>query len=227
MIGDFIMNKQFFKFTALPVGIFIILLYVTPLITNLFHASVSTYLLVYILMQVLLLAVGPMCLYKREYLDSLKDFQKHLAKYVLLAVVLWIVIAITQVLSAKMTGVSASNQTFINSVTDKGTLLSFSLSIVLTFVAPINEELIFRRILIGNFKSYVPVWALIIVSSILFGFIHMHTFQDLQVIFPYIIIGLLFACAYVKNKYNIVVSTFCHIFLNFVVSVIGLIAASR
>lgn len=222
-----IMNKQFYKFTCLPILMFIVLLYVTPMLTNVFHASISTYLVVYMLMQVLLLAVGPMCLYKNEYLDSLKLFKKHIFKYVMLAIILWIIIAVAQVIAAKMTGVSASNQTFINSVTDKGTLLSFALSIVLTFVAPINEEMIFRRILIGNFKNHIPVWALVIISSILFGLIHMHTVQDLQVIFPYILIGLLFAGAYIKDQYNIVVSTFCHIFLNLVVAVIGLIAASR
>ncbi len=44
--------------------------------------------------------------------------------------------------------------------------------ITLVIVAPVAEEVLFRGYLFGRLKKYVPVWAAIIATSVLFGLVH-------------------------------------------------------
>ena len=48
-------------------------------------------------------------------------------------------------------------------------ILAFTTLVV---IAPIAEEILFRGYLYGKLKRFVPVWAAILVTSVLFGFIH-------------------------------------------------------
>lgn len=42
----------------------------------------------------------------------------------------------------------------------------------LVIVAPVAEEVIFRGYLFGKLKKFVPIWIAVLVTSLLFGFIH-------------------------------------------------------
>ena len=44
--------------------------------------------------------------------------------------------------------------------------------VTLVVVAPAAEELLFRGYLYGRLKKFVPIWAAIIATSLLFGFVH-------------------------------------------------------
>ena len=44
--------------------------------------------------------------------------------------------------------------------------------ITLVVIAPVAEEILFRGYLFNKLRKYVPVWAAILATSILFGFIH-------------------------------------------------------
>lgn len=44
--------------------------------------------------------------------------------------------------------------------------------ITLVVLAPVAEEVVFRGYLLGKLRNYVPVWLAIVVTSVLFGFIH-------------------------------------------------------
>ncbi len=44
--------------------------------------------------------------------------------------------------------------------------------LTLVVIAPVAEEILFRGYLFGNLKKFVPIWIAILVTSLLFGFIH-------------------------------------------------------
>jgi membrane protease YdiL (CAAX protease family) len=44
--------------------------------------------------------------------------------------------------------------------------------ITLVIIAPISEEILFRGYLLGKLRKYVPVWAAVLVTSLLFGIVH-------------------------------------------------------
>ena len=48
-------------------------------------------------------------------------------------------------------------------------LLAF---LTLVIVAPVSEEILFRGYLLGKLRKYVPVWAAILITSLLFGLVH-------------------------------------------------------
>jgi len=66
----------------------------------------------------------------------------------------------------------------INQVQDTGfEQLSYRYEYILAFttlvvVAPLAEEILFRGYLYGKLKKFVPVWAAILATSLLFGFLH-------------------------------------------------------
>ncbi len=44
--------------------------------------------------------------------------------------------------------------------------------LTLVVIAPVAEETLFRGYLYGKLKRYVPIWVAILITSVLFGFIH-------------------------------------------------------
>jgi len=42
----------------------------------------------------------------------------------------------------------------------------------LVIVAPVSEEILFRGYLLGKLRKYIPVWAAILITSLLFGIVH-------------------------------------------------------
>ena len=48
-------------------------------------------------------------------------------------------------------------------------LLAFT---TLVIIAPISEEILFRGYLLGRLRKYVPVWAAVLVTSLLFAIVH-------------------------------------------------------
>jgi membrane protease YdiL (CAAX protease family) len=44
--------------------------------------------------------------------------------------------------------------------------------ITLVIIAPVSEEILFRGYLLGKLRKYVPVWAAILVTSLLFAIVH-------------------------------------------------------
>ncbi|MDB5180066.1 MAG: rane protein of unknown function [Candidatus Saccharibacteria bacterium] len=44
--------------------------------------------------------------------------------------------------------------------------------VTLVIIAPVSEEILFRGYLLGKLRKYVPVWASILITSLLFGIVH-------------------------------------------------------
>ncbi|WP_340851579.1 type II CAAX endopeptidase family protein [Ligilactobacillus salivarius] len=74
--------------------------------------------------------------------------------------------------------------------------------------APVMEELIFRKVLFGNFSRFIPFLPAALVSSLLFSLAHMDGHFLI-----YASIGLLFCYIYYRTG-TIITSIFNHIFLN-------------
>ncbi len=81
-------------------------------------------------------------------------------------------------------------------------------------IGPIVEELVFRGcILRGLVKLRINPAIAIIISSIIFGFIHVSSAGDYTQIFPYIFMGIALGAIFYKSD-SIVESTIVHILLN-------------
>lgn len=103
-----------------------------------------------------------------------------------------------------------------------GGILGKVVSIITTgIIGPINEEFVFRKIIIGEGKTYFSEKACLIVSSILFGLIHIFSIYDLLSSIVFILAGLFLGFIYIK-KQNIIFTTGTHILNNSIVNLIEL-----
>src|SRR5699024_12749916 len=73
----------------------------------------------------------------------------------------------------------------------------------------IFEEIIFRRILFGDFNEKFNVWIAAFVSSLIFSLVHM----DMQTLIVYMVMGLVFAYIYWKTI-RIIIPILVHVSIN-------------
>ncbi|HKL61303.1 MAG TPA: type II CAAX endopeptidase family protein [Acholeplasma sp.] len=87
--------------------------------------------------------------------------------------------------------------------------------IPVVFFAPIVEELVFRKAIFSLFKSD---YTALIISSLLFGLIHVSSEASIQAFIvngiAYVVSGFALGYVYIKNKHNIWASIFVHAFSN-------------
>ncbi|MBC1499345.1 CPBP family intramembrane metalloprotease [Listeria weihenstephanensis] len=90
------------------------------------------------------------------------------------------------------------------------------LMIVFTSIlAPILEEIVFRKIIFGGLASRMNIHVAAVISSVFFGLMHM----DLTYLLVYVVIGLLLCYLYTKTK-RIAVPIAAHMLMN-VIAMIG------
>ena len=94
------------------------------------------------------------------------------------------------------------------------TLSPVLILVVLGIMGPIVEEFVYRHLLIYRLSSRIPVWGCLLLSSVLFGLLHMHSFSDLKNMMPYLIIGLILGLLFVVSKYNLLIPIIFHLFNN-------------
>ena len=97
-------------------------------------------------------------------------------------------------------------------------------AIITGILGPLTEETVFREILTRQASRFVPKAVAVIVSSLLFGVIHMHaiTLCEFLAILPHISFGALMAILYLKTK-NITPVYILHILNNLPVVLIMLL----
>ena len=84
--------------------------------------------------------------------------------------------------------------------------------VVLGIVGPIVEEMFFRQLLIGLIERFAPTWVAVVVSSVLFGALHMHSFALSEVlsVIPHAFFGLSCGLLYVKTDRNLLYPAIIH-----------------
>lgn len=106
-----------------------------------------------------------------------------------------------------MLGVSLINQQIwqgqggsnplLQTVLEEGDTLALSIFFVTAAIAaPIFEEILFRGFLLPSLTKYVPVWAAIVLSSLLFAIAHL----SLSEILPLTVLGMILGFAYTRSR---------------------------
>ncbi|CAK1243830.1 CAAX protease family (YdiL) [Fructobacillus cardui] len=125
----------------------------------------------------------------------------------------------------KLTHGTTENQSAIDNIMQAGghySLVMFSLIIV--FLGPVMEEILFRGLFFRYFKSVKFPWLVVVLSALSFGLYHLssYTWVSLLDLPPYAIIG--FSLAYVYKKTDkLSLSIIMHVFHNGWIQVISII----
>lgn len=113
--------------------------------------------------------------------------------------------------------IQTENQAAVDSLLKVGSPLSnFLFMLTVSLIGPFNEELFFREVMIGQFSTNFPKWILILISSFLFGLIHISSFSQWPQALPYIWNGWMLSLLYSRNDNNILLSFGGHALNNFI-----------
>ena len=98
----------------------------------------------------------------------------------------------------------------------------FIVAVIAVIIGPVVEELVFRKSIHSILrKAKCPTWIMLMISSLLFGFIHVLDSGDFVQVFPYIFMGLTLGGIEIFSK-NIYPSIIVHIFNNAVATAVVL-----
>lgn len=90
-------------------------------------------------------------------------------------------------------------------------------------IGPIVEELVFRKALTGVLRNCkINDWAIVCITSVLFGLIHVINNGDFVQVFPYIAMGFAFGGMELFAN-NVVPSTIAHIMNNYIAIVLQIL----
>ena len=77
-------------------------------------------------------------------------------------------------------------------------------------VVPIAEEVIFRGIILNEFRRVMPLWVAVVLQGIVFALFHMNFIQSLYVVIPGILLGAVYAWTR-----SLIVPIIMHVCFNF------------
>lgn len=157
---------------------------------------------------------------RHDLVNDLKDFFKNIKSNIgIIAAAFFGMLALAGLVAViyeeiGVTGESA-NENLINELLDSPGKWLMILSVVL--FAPIIEELIFRKLFIDTceIKFKLNPTIAIIISTVLFAFIHVTDIESLKFIFQYMALALPICMAYHYSNNNIFVVTIVHVINNF------------
>ena len=167
-------------------------------------------------------------LYKSQVKEDAINFKSKWWKYIILIIIGFGLLYISNyIMSIIYEMLGLGNQTSQNQQGIIEALHGSTVPFVIIFtviLAPIFEEIVFRKLFFTTLKKYtkLPTWAIVLIISAVFAFIHVTDFESL-VFFPqYFVLALIITSAYAITKENLFVSTGLH-FLNNVVAVLEIL----
>ncbi len=96
----------------------------------------------------------------------------------------------------RLCGIAAEKQDLIDLFANaKSPALLIFMIVLATVVAPITEELLFRRGLFRYARTRLPRWAALLIPALLFGALH----ANLASFVPLVVLGLIFSLAYERT----------------------------
>lgn len=129
-------------------------------------------------------------------------------------------VAIVQTVFGIETGPAINQAVIVEMLSSNGFIFTFLSAVLL---GPIVEELVFRKAFFGIIKNQKIA---IVVSSFLFGLIHVTSEPSLSTmlvqIIPYVTLGFVFGYLYIKHEKNIVIPIIVHMLSNFISIVLTL-----
>ena len=167
----------------------------------------------------MILGVSSFIIYKDLYKEGIEEWKKSVTKTVIIILLMYILKTILTIVSSIPLEIFFPEYESVNSNSIVEAIQMFPAPIVLLalgILGPIVEEIVFRGILVGKFKEYIPSTICVIVSSILFMFIHIHvlSIQELLYCLSYFVGGMLYSILYLKTK-NLTIPMILHIINNF------------
>lgn len=155
--------------------------------------------------------------------DDLKidfyEFKKNWKKFLLYAVSGFGIVILTTLvvsliyLSFGETGTS-ENENIITKVLLSNGAIPMIISVVI--LAPITEELLFRKIFFGFAEKTLNLkpWIAIVISSLVFAVIHVSDAENIKYIFQYLPVAVVMCTIYHYSNNNIYVAILIHMFNN-------------
>lgn len=186
------------------------LIFVVRFLQHLYTSEVRSALT--IVLYLVLFIVG-ILLFRQHLVESWQLLKQSIFRSLLLLIGFYFIFVLLSALAYYWLPVSdAANDDNVYQIAN--TLTPVLILVVLGIMGPIVEEFVYRHLLIYKLSSRIPVWGCVLLSSILFGLLHMHSFSDLKNMMPYLIIGLTLGLLYVVSKYNLLIPIIFHLFNN-------------
>lgn len=201
------------------------LFYLIPLeMANIEIASLSYQMQIgLVLLSEFILMIILFLIYRKYLIEKWQDFKNNKNKYLNIGLRVWLIglgiMCACNALIAILSPVKeALNESQVQELIETAPFLSLILT---TIFAPFNEELIFRKSIQDFIKNK---WFFIIVSGLIFGYLHVSSGEsifDFIYIIPYGALGASFAYALTKTD-NIYTTIFMHLIHNGILTLIAI-----
>lgn len=193
--------------------------------------NIKTFFCVIQLLSYIPLLVVIIYFLRKEFVSDFINFKKDIKKNVVIIVVGYLGMMAVAYLVAMVYGLigiegESNNEVTIDLMLNSPGAVAMVIAVVL--IAPFVEEVIFRKLLMGTCEEtfrFPPVVG-IIVSSLVFSFIHVSDLESLKFIFQYLALAVPICVAYHKSGNNIYVTLILHIINNAISVIITFIGLS-
>lgn len=138
--------------------------------------------------------------------------KQHIGKTILSIIIGMIAIIISGMLFIQGTSDNEVNLQFMMDSMSRLQLILFQ--IVVIFIGPLNEELMFREVLIGQCSKALPKYVMWVISSLLFAAIHIPNLAAWPQGIPYFVNGLIIGFVYIRCNNNVLCSYGLHLVNN-------------
>lgn len=199
----------YFTFSSFELSIFELLGFDYETMPN---NTKTTFLIIFSLIETLIMIGIFKDTLKKDIKDLKENHESYFKNYFKFWIYILIVMAVSNTLITMFTGsITSNNEAAVRDSLVKSPVYIYILSVI---VAPIIEELIFRK----SLRNIIPYDKLfIVVSGLVFGGLHVITSisspLDLLYLIPYCTPGLIFAYIYTKTN-NITISMAIHFIHN-------------